>query len=190
MVTMTGKKSLLLGIALAFHRLFVVSHLPFSNPRFKGSSPMPSGTSGLRSFSPRTGAAAASVLLPGSAVAGGVVHPVLIGQLSSSSLDFTQTSTNREVRPPLSPGVTALRRRRSHTGHQAPSSASMKTARKSLSHSTSRAREKAQARLARKINDAMVYLDGPQVYTCGQCRTHFTSHDEIVSKSFHGRHGE
>lgn len=35
----------------------------------------------------------------------------------------------------------------------------------------------------------MVYLDGPQVYTCGNCRTHLTSHDDIISKSFHGRHG-
>lgn len=33
------------------------------------------------------------------------------------------------------------------------------------------------------------YLDGPQVYACYQCRTHFTSHDDIISKSFHGRHG-
>ena len=36
----------------------------------------------------------------------------------------------------------------------------------------------------------MVYLDGPQIYTCGQCRTHLTSHDDIISKSFHGRHGK
>jgi len=42
---------------------------------------------------------------------------------------------------------------------------------------------------ARKENDAMVYLDGPRIYTCGECRTHLTSHDEIISKSFHGRHG-
>eukprot|EP00815_Leptocylindrus_aporus_P008210 CAMPEP_0116052288 /NCGR_PEP_ID=MMETSP0322-20121206/1486_1 /TAXON_ID=163516 /ORGANISM="Leptocylindrus danicus var. apora, Strain B651" /LENGTH=190 /DNA_ID=CAMNT_0003535199 /DNA_START=194 /DNA_END=766 /DNA_ORIENTATION=- len=33
------------------------------------------------------------------------------------------------------------------------------------------------------------YLDGPQVYSCCQCRTHLTSHDDIISKSFHGRHG-
>lgn len=39
-------------------------------------------------------------------------------------------------------------------------------------------------------NDAMVYLDGPQVYTCGNCRTHLTSHDDIISKSFHGRRGK
>jgi len=48
---------------------------------------------------------------------------------------------------------------------------------------------RAKARNAQKINDAMVYLDGPQVYTCAQCRTHLTSHDDIISKSFHGRHG-
>lgn len=45
------------------------------------------------------------------------------------------------------------------------------------------------AKDARKQNDAMVYLDGPRIYTCGECRTHLTSHDEIISKSFHGRNG-
>lgn len=45
------------------------------------------------------------------------------------------------------------------------------------------------AKNARRENDTMVYLDGPRVYTCGECRTHLTSHDEIISKSFHGRHG-
>ena len=39
-------------------------------------------------------------------------------------------------------------------------------------------------------NDSMVYLDGPTLYTCGNCRTHLTSHDDIISKSFHGRHGK
>mmetsp|Transcript_10582 Transcript_10582/g.15582 ORF Transcript_10582/g.15582 Transcript_10582/m.15582 type:complete len:276 (+) Transcript_10582:117-944(+) len=48
---------------------------------------------------------------------------------------------------------------------------------------------KARARTAQRINDSMVYLDGPQIYTCGECRTHLTSHDDIISKSFHGRHG-
>mmetsp|Transcript_14085 Transcript_14085/g.19277 ORF Transcript_14085/g.19277 Transcript_14085/m.19277 type:complete len:391 (-) Transcript_14085:249-1421(-) len=48
---------------------------------------------------------------------------------------------------------------------------------------------KARAKSAQIENDAMVYLDGPQVYTCAQCRTHLTSHDDIISKSFHGRHG-
>jgi len=54
---------------------------------------------------------------------------------------------------------------------------------------TSVALAKAKAKNAQKENDSMVYLDGPQVYTCGQCRTHLTSHDDIISKSFHGRHG-
>jgi Yippee zinc-binding/DNA-binding /Mis18, centromere assembly len=48
---------------------------------------------------------------------------------------------------------------------------------------------KAKSRDAQRVNDSMVYLDGPQVYTCAQCRTHLTSHDDIISKSFHGRHG-
>jgi len=42
---------------------------------------------------------------------------------------------------------------------------------------------------AKKENDSMVFVDGPQVYTCSNCRTHLTSHDDIISKSFHGRHG-
>jgi hypothetical protein len=49
---------------------------------------------------------------------------------------------------------------------------------------------KALSRRALMENDALVYLDGPMVYTCGQCRTHLTSHDDIISKSFHGRRGE
>jgi Yippee zinc-binding/DNA-binding /Mis18, centromere assembly len=48
---------------------------------------------------------------------------------------------------------------------------------------------KIKSREALRMNDSMVYLDGPQVYTCAQCRTHMTSHDDIISKSFHGRHG-
>jgi len=38
--------------------------------------------------------------------------------------------------------------------------------------------------------ESMIYLEGPQIYTCAQCRTHLTSHDDIISKSFHGRNGE
>ena len=49
--------------------------------------------------------------------------------------------------------------------------------------------ETAASKAAREENDSMVYLEGPCVYTCGQCRTHLTSHDDIISKSFHGRHG-
>lgn len=46
------------------------------------------------------------------------------------------------------------------------------------------------AKKAREFNDTLVYLEGPRVYTCNHCRTHLTSHDEIFSKSFHGRHGK
>mmetsp|Transcript_1451 Transcript_1451/g.3182 ORF Transcript_1451/g.3182 Transcript_1451/m.3182 type:complete len:507 (+) Transcript_1451:306-1826(+) len=53
----------------------------------------------------------------------------------------------------------------------------------------SEAAARAQTKSALKVNDAMIYLDGPQVYTCQQCRTHLTSHDDIISKSFHGRNG-
>jgi hypothetical protein len=42
---------------------------------------------------------------------------------------------------------------------------------------------------AQRINDAMVYLEGPRVYSCAHCRTHLTSHDDIISKSFHGKQG-
>lgn len=49
---------------------------------------------------------------------------------------------------------------------------------------------RALSRRALLENDSLVYLDGPQVYTCGECRTHLTSHDDIISKSFHGRHGK
>jgi hypothetical protein len=48
----------------------------------------------------------------------------------------------------------------------------------------------ALSKKAQLENDSMVYLDGPLVYTCGACRTHLTSHDDIISKSFHGRKGE
>mmetsp|Transcript_25689 Transcript_25689/g.71771 ORF Transcript_25689/g.71771 Transcript_25689/m.71771 type:complete len:205 (+) Transcript_25689:596-1210(+) len=40
-----------------------------------------------------------------------------------------------------------------------------------------------------KENDSMIYLNGKHVYSCIHCRTHLTNHDEIISKSFHGRHG-
>mmetsp|Transcript_109453 Transcript_109453/g.306123 ORF Transcript_109453/g.306123 Transcript_109453/m.306123 type:complete len:298 (-) Transcript_109453:136-1029(-) len=122
--------------------------------------------------SPRTGAAAAPVNLPGRA------------NLSSSSLDHNPTAA------PHSPVAS---RRHSHSGDHlmlspGTPSRSSRSSRKVISDATE-ALAKAQSRSARKLNDAMVYLDGPQVYTCAQCRTHLTSHDEIISKSFHGRRG-
>lgn len=67
-----------------------------------------------------------------------------------------------------------------------PASPRSPSGRKLLLHDTM---AKAKARDAQRVNDSMVYLEGPQVYTCAQCRTHLTSHDDIISKSFHGRHG-
>ena len=53
--------------------------------------------------------------------------------------------------------------------------------------SSSAARAKSQS--ARRLNDSLVYLDGPGIYCCGECGTHLTSRDDIISKSFHGHHG-
>ena len=47
----------------------------------------------------------------------------------------------------------------------------------------------AQTKAALKLNNSMVYLAGPGVYSCHACRTHLTTHDDIISKSFQGRHG-
>ena len=59
----------------------------------------------------------------------------------------------------------------------------------SSGHATAPPSQYLATQAARRLNDAMVYLDGPQVYSCSICRTHLTSHDDIVSKSFHGKHG-
>jgi len=110
----------------------------------------------------------------------------------------------QNYRDPTGPRSSSLvpRRRRSsgsnhgHQHHASLSSNSPSNAEKFLSSSPLSPRgslldsvARAQSRSARKLNDSMVYLDGPQIYTCAQCRTHLTSHDEIISKSFHGRHG-
>ena len=34
-----------------------------------------------------------------------------------------------------------------------------------------------------------VKLDNPHIYTCAGCRTHIATHDNLISKSFQGRHG-
>mmetsp|Transcript_39915 Transcript_39915/g.96304 ORF Transcript_39915/g.96304 Transcript_39915/m.96304 type:complete len:244 (-) Transcript_39915:126-857(-) len=71
------------------------------------------------------------------------------------------------------------RRRRSHSGEHAGSAKACMSNGSTPPPST----------CAHQLNDSMIYLDGPQVYACAKCRTHLTSHDEIISKSFHGRHG-
>ena len=99
------------------------------------------------------------------------------------SLSIRSRSRSRDdsiaLSPPISP---IMKRSRSKKIQLRP-----KVSKKSLSR---KATESGLSMKAREENDAMVYLDGPRIYTCGQCRTHLTSHDEIISKSFHGRNGE
>jgi hypothetical protein len=146
--------------------------------------------------SPRTGAAAAPANLllgpssrPPTAAVG---SSLLVGQLSSSSLSNGSLAEHASSKvlssSPHSPVLP--RRRRSHSGvNMGSPSSNSKSGRKSQTDAST-ALAQARSRSAQKTNDAMVYLDGPQVYTCAQCRTHFTSHDEIISKSFHGKHGK
>lgn len=164
-----------------------------------------------RSNSPRSGATAASVnqdsatyQLPRTGFASPLTHRHSIALLSSQrSLVREQlpsrslTKSPAELMPPLTVTYGGRRgRTNSLTGpcDHAPRgfglcpSGSI-TEGKAMS-TTSASLAKARARSAQKENDAMVYLDGQQVYTCAQCRTHLTSHDDIISKSFHGRHGE
>ncbi|KAK9700668.1 hypothetical protein K7432_012082 [Basidiobolus ranarum] len=35
-----------------------------------------------------------------------------------------------------------------------------------------------------------VFLDGETIYICSSCHTHIATHEDIISKSFHGRHGK
>ena len=143
--------------------------------------------------SPRTGAAAAPVSLPGRAGhtlnQGPAGMPGIAAHFSTSSLTYNRSSTS----PILLPHSLVATRRRSHSGDQRMHSPgtpgqSSRSTRKVISDAEA-ALTKEQSRSARKLNDTMVYLDGPQIYTCAECRTHLTSHDEIISKSFHGRHG-
>lgn len=116
-------------------------------------------------------------------------------QLTSQSL----TSSPRKMSPPFySSYSVAARRGRAWslgrtdlvTSTRYKLSPEMVPTGKNAINVASAALAKAQALQARKENDAMVYLDGAQIYTCGQCRTHLTSHDDIISKSFHGHHGK
>lgn len=136
-------------------------------------------------------AAAAPVRLPASPQSTRRNPSLLVSQLSSSSLNFTRSSgQSNSPHNPLSPRSPISRSRQSNSREQSISSPDVQgqVLQKSLADA-SNAMAKAQSRSARKLNDSMVYLDGPQIYACAQCRTHLTSHDEIISKSFHGRHG-
>jgi hypothetical protein len=116
--------------------------------------------------------------------------------LSGTFLSSPVSSLSRELMPPLSLGylVTSRRGRSSSmTEHDRISggkfSPSGSLTGKKVMSVASASLAKARARNAQKENDAMVYLDGQQIYSCAQCRTHLTSHDDIISKSFHGRNG-
>ena len=145
--------------------------------------------------SPRTGAATAPVSLPTSSELTSITSrtPSLLGsQLSSSSFQSSQSGgQNLSISLPSSPRSPITRRRRLHSGEHTMSSPGTpgRASRKPILNAST-AMANAQSRSAQKFNDSLVYLDGPQIYTCAQCRTHLTSHDEIISKSFHGRKGE
>eukprot|EP00571_Detonula_confervacea_P010249 CAMPEP_0172298542 /NCGR_PEP_ID=MMETSP1058-20130122/1149_1 /TAXON_ID=83371 /ORGANISM="Detonula confervacea, Strain CCMP 353" /LENGTH=214 /DNA_ID=CAMNT_0013007819 /DNA_START=105 /DNA_END=745 /DNA_ORIENTATION=- len=103
--------------------------------------------------------------------------PPLLSTSNSSTLSSKSVSLSGKRRPPASSSTTGdITTGTSHNHHPR-----LKVAQD--------IHNRALSKEALTENDSMVYLDGPQVYTCGNCRTHLTSHDDIISKSFHGRHG-
>jgi hypothetical protein len=146
--------------------------------------------------SPRTGAASAPVnALPRLSNQ----QSQLPGQLSSETPANNSPRSRMPSLPQLSNAHTPRRGRSSsienensmHTGATSFCAHSPRSPDgKRVMSDASASLAKARARTAQKENDSMVYLDGPQVYTCANCRTHLTSHDDIISKSFHGRHGK
>lgn len=103
-----------------------------------------------------------------------------------SNLQISRSRSRDEARSLLSPPTSpVMKRGRGFQDH-------IEKEKKKLEELAAKKRDacKELGKSARKENDSMVYLDGPRIYTCGECRTHLTSHDEIISKSFHGRHGK
>jgi len=35
-----------------------------------------------------------------------------------------------------------------------------------------------------------IYLNSHRIYGCGQCKTHLSNHDDIISRNFRGQHGK
>mmetsp|Transcript_13765 Transcript_13765/g.22783 ORF Transcript_13765/g.22783 Transcript_13765/m.22783 type:complete len:310 (-) Transcript_13765:160-1089(-) len=130
--------------------------------------------------SPRDG----SVSAPNNSLLGPASLNLSLSTLKHSPVSRTSSFVDRRLHspPPGTPGEAS-----SAISLGTPR-CSKTTSRKTLSEASVML-AKARARSAQRINDSMVYLDGPQLYTCAQCRTHLTSHDDIISKSFHGRHG-
>eukprot|EP00555_Chaetoceros_dichaeta_P002454 CAMPEP_0198251364 /NCGR_PEP_ID=MMETSP1447-20131203/2212_1 /TAXON_ID=420782 /ORGANISM="Chaetoceros dichaeta, Strain CCMP1751" /LENGTH=446 /DNA_ID=CAMNT_0043936355 /DNA_START=259 /DNA_END=1599 /DNA_ORIENTATION=+ len=110
--------------------------------------------------------------------------------LSSRSRSRSRDAESFVWSPPTSP---VMQRGKNKNSRQNNSNKVSKATKKMHDSASEKIDQKAicnaRALNARKENDSMVYLDGPRIYTCGECRTHLTSHDEIISKSFHGRHG-
>lgn len=134
--------------------------------------------------SPRTGAAAAPVALPGHSAAS---SPRMAGR-GVTSLPTAMSANSLGTSNSLS-RAGAAGRSRSHSSELTSRLTSTESKERKMISDASMRVAKTQSRSARKLNDSLVYLDGPQVYTCAECRTHLTSHDEIISKSFQGRHG-
>jgi len=146
--------------------------------------------------SPSTGGTASPVAMPNLGLPYSPRRSLTQGATGSSGmLMHSFSSSSSLVLNPglhLVPGMSGtISRARSHSGAVSPhlpDPFSIASSRKSISDA-SVALAKEKSRSARKLNDSLVYLDGPQVYGCAKCRTHLTSHDEIISKCFHGRHG-
>lgn len=110
--------------------------------------------------------------------------------LSSRSRSRSPDAESFVWSPSISPVIQRGKIKNSRQNHSNKVTKATKKMHNSISEKTNEtAICNARAQSARKENDSMVYLDGPRIYTCGECRTHLTSHDEIISKSFHGRHG-
>ena len=146
-------------------------------------------------FSTIPGTTSLSRRQPSSSNQAGPLIPVAGGSHSYSSMSSQrprsisgETSEAMIDSPASSPGTARSRRTSESDAVRMPKTQASPGKKSLTDASVALAKEK--ARTALKTNDSMVYLDGPQVYTCAQCRTHLTSHDDIISKSFHGRHGK
>lgn len=158
------------------------------------ASPRPGATSAPFGTIPRTTllsrrqpSSSHQIAAPLIPVAGGLhSYPSISSQRPRS---ISGEAPKAMIDSPASSPATARSRRTSESDAMGMPRSRASAGKKSLTDA-SVALAKEKARNALKANDSMVYLDGPQVYTCAQCRTHLTSHDDIISKSFHGRHGK
>jgi len=142
--------------------------------------------------SPRSGAASAPIYsdrVISYHMSPGVGRPIVSNNFLLSG--HFSTSSGVPTLPRRLPASSFARRRRAQSLNAAssPDAAASFTTRNHKQLVVEDALSKARSRDAQRVNDSMIYLEGAQIYTCAQCRTHLTSHDDIISKSFHGRHG-